>query len=137
MSIPAKKNETPQKTQKNNNLLKTKRILNAKISAKEGQFLHSVCQWRRFAHLPPSVTPLGRWYSPSKYFMNNRFCKLFMVEWQQIVICEKIPESCCFSKLRFQEQLLTLKTSYAFSEGSRLLVSVNQGKLLLERKKLL
>jgi len=45
MSIPAKKTKTPQKTQKNNNLLKIKRILNTlKSQLKGAQFLHLAFQ---------------------------------------------------------------------------------------------
>jgi len=40
----AKKTKTPRKTQKNSNQLKTKRIINVKISAEGAQFPHSAFQ---------------------------------------------------------------------------------------------
>ena len=58
MSIPAKKNENILKKAKYNNLLKTKIILNIKMWAKGGQFLHLACQGDGSPPAPPSVTPL-------------------------------------------------------------------------------
>jgi len=54
----SKKTKTPRKTQKNNNLLKTKRILSIKISAKGGPALHLACQGGGSLPVPRSVTPL-------------------------------------------------------------------------------
>jgi len=65
MSIRGKKAKIPGKTQKNN-LLKTKSVLNIKISAKGAQFSHLACQGRRLALMPPSVTPLLLWKEVGK-----------------------------------------------------------------------
>jgi len=58
MSKLAKKNENTPKTQKNTNLLKTKRTLNIEMSAKWAQYLHLACQGGDSHPCPPSVTPL-------------------------------------------------------------------------------
>jgi len=41
------------KTQKNNNLPKTKIILHSSNKLRAGRVLHSACPWGRFASLPP------------------------------------------------------------------------------------
>jgi len=58
--LAKKKTKTPRKTQKNNNLQKTKRILISKCQLKRGQFLHLVCQGDQPA--PPAPRQL-RHYS--------------------------------------------------------------------------
>jgi len=59
MFILAGKNENAPKNAKNNNLLKTKRILNIKILAKGARFFDLVCQGGGSTPFPPLVTPLG------------------------------------------------------------------------------
>ena len=52
------KMKTPLKTQKSNNLLKTKRILNTKKSTKGVPIFTFSFPWGEVRLLPPSVTPL-------------------------------------------------------------------------------
>jgi len=67
------KNEHTPKNAKNNNLLKTGRLLNTKMSDKGAQFLHLASQGRRIDPLPfPSVTPLPRMKGLNEWFM----CKM-------------------------------------------------------------
>ena len=56
------KNENTQKRKENNHLLKAKRKLNIKTSAKRYQFLHLACQEGDLT-LPPSVKLLTSWCS--------------------------------------------------------------------------
>jgi len=51
------------KTQKNNNLPKTKRILQPKCKLSGARFVHFACQWEQFTPLPHQ---LHHWHGPIK-----------------------------------------------------------------------
>jgi len=54
MAIPEPPPENTLKNAKNNNLLKTERMLKPKYKLSAGLFLHLACHGERFAPLPPS-----------------------------------------------------------------------------------
>jgi len=54
-----------QKTRKNNNPLKTKRILKPKYNLSGGRFLHSACQG---ANRPSTPTPMSYATTPGRYW---------------------------------------------------------------------
>jgi len=80
MSILAKNTKTPQKKQENNNLLKIKRILNTRISAKGAQFWHLAFQVGGSPPAPPSVTPLLLTVQPWS------ICLSFSVQRKQLAV---------------------------------------------------
>jgi len=69
-SIPAKKMKTPQKTQKNNNLQKIKRILNTEMSAKGGPVF--TVKLPVGAARPLAPCQLRHWVLVNKYNVNIR-----------------------------------------------------------------
>jgi len=74
----------PQKTQKNNNLLKPKRILKLKCELSGARFFHFACQEDDSPHCPPPITPLALrcslhvalpWHSHCTISVGFGFCR--------------------------------------------------------------